>query len=128
MRNYTQPKYNRTKRSQNGTRAALRDEVAEAQGELQEAAWSEGRDAWIAASLQSELESAQQEDADEAADNDDDDSAPAAGITNRGFRVHAVHPMLDNGYRYRAREISGIVHVDEYVAPIGQWVYLGALL
>lgn len=68
MRNYNQPKYQRTKRVQNGVRAALRDEVAEAQGELQQAAWSQGRDAWIAASLQADLESAQQEDADEAAE------------------------------------------------------------
>lgn len=34
MRNYNEPKYARTKRPQNGVRAALRDEVAEAQAEL----------------------------------------------------------------------------------------------
>lgn len=47
--------------------------------------------------------------------------------TSHGYTVHAVHPMAAYGYKYRTTVVSGIVHVDEYVARVGTWVYLGTL-
>jgi hypothetical protein len=48
-------------------------------------------------------------------------------MTSKGYRVHPFHPMAEQGYRYRMTTVSGVVHVDEYVAPVGTWVYLGWL-
>jgi hypothetical protein len=49
-------------------------------------------------------------------------------VTSKGYKVvGTVHPMHAQGYRYRFTNVSGNVHVDEYVAPVGQWVWLGYL-
>lgn len=53
--------------------------------------------------------------------------ATVTATTSNGFKVHAVHPMASSGYKYRRTTISGHVHIDEYVAPVGAWVYLGTL-
>jgi hypothetical protein len=45
--------------------------------------------------------------------------------TNKGYTVHAVHPMAATGSKYRFTTVSGLVHVDEYVGRVGAWVYLG---
>lgn len=51
-----------------------------------------------------------------------------SNATSKGFKVYDVHPMAAYGYKYRRTVVSGVVHVDEYVAPVGQWVYVGWLI
>lgn len=48
-------------------------------------------------------------------------------LTSSGYRVYHTHPMAAQGYRYRRTIVAGVVHVDEYVAPVGAWVYMGTL-
>lgn len=41
--------------------------------------------------------------------------------TSHGYRILA-------GVTYRYTEVSGFVHVDEYVPRFGVWVYMGYLV
>ena len=50
-----------------------------------------------------------------------------SATTSKGYKVYDAHPMAAAGYKYRRTVVSGVVHVDEYVAPVGQWVYMGTL-
>lgn len=47
--------------------------------------------------------------------------------TNLGYEVWPIHPMAAQGYKYRFTTVSGWVHIDEYVAPFGVWVYMGTV-
>lgn len=54
-------------------------------------------------------------------------STTATQTTSMGYKVYAAHPTAERGGKYRFTTVSGIVHVDEYCAPFGVWVYIGTL-